>query len=235
MTLNITTHREIILKILLDIYSDNTVSPYLGFKGGTAAYLFYSLPRFSVDLDFDLLDSTREDYIFERIEKILRNYGIIREATKKRFNLFFLLSYNNKLKNAQNVKLEINRRSFGSKYIVSNYAGISMLVMNKEDMFANKLLAMYERLGNANRDIFDVWFFFKEGWNINEEIVEKRSEVSYKTFLEKCLQGLENLENDNNILFGLGELISEKQKIWVKEKLKSETIFFFKLALESAK
>ncbi len=34
-----------------------------------------------------------------------------------------------------------------------------MLVMKKEDMFAHKLVAMTERTGMANRDIFDVWFF----------------------------------------------------------------------------
>ena len=228
MSLNNAIHRKIIVNILLDIYSDNTINSYLGFKGGTAAHLFYGLERFSVDLDFDLLDAVKEDYIFERIEKILKKYGAIKDARKKRFNLFFLLSYKNKQLNAQNVKVEINRRFFGSKYTLINYMGISMLVMNKEDMFANKLLAMRERLGNANRDIFDVWFFLKNIWDINKEIIKKRAGISYKMFLEKCITSLENF-NDNNILDGLGELITEKQKMWVKEKLKSDTISLLKL------
>jgi len=43
-------------QILKDIYTDTSISPLLGFKGGTCAYFFYNLPRFSVDLDFDLLE-----------------------------------------------------------------------------------------------------------------------------------------------------------------------------------
>lgn len=59
-------HTLIMTQILKDIYSDVTISSLLGFKGGTAAYLFYDLPRFSVDLDFDLLENSEKnrDIIF---------------------------------------------------------------------------------------------------------------------------------------------------------------------------
>ena len=232
MTLNYGIHKNILVQILIDIYSDTTISPYLGFKGGTAAYLFYGLDRYSVDLDIDILDESKEDYVFEQIEKILRKYGEVKESRKKRYNLIFLLSYDNKEKNAQNVKIEINRRSFGSKYDVRAFNGISMLVMIKEDMFAHKLVAMHERLGETNRDIFDVWFFSKNNWEINKEIVEQRMKMPYKEFLEVCIKELEDMDN-NNILHGLGELITEKQKAWVKSKLKLETIIQLKLRLES--
>ena len=52
-------HGNILLMILKDIYSDTTLAPFLGFKGGTAAMLFYGLDRNSVDLDFDLLDESK--------------------------------------------------------------------------------------------------------------------------------------------------------------------------------
>jgi hypothetical protein len=232
MTLNYGVHKNILVQILIDIYSDTTIAPYLGFKGGTAAYLFYGLDRYSVDLDIDVLDESKEDYIYEQILKIIKKYGEIKESQKKRFNLFFLLSYDNKEKNAQNVKIEINRRSFGSKYEVRAFNGVSMLVMNKEDMFAHKLVTMHERLSETNRDIFDVWFFSKNNWEVNKEIIEKRTGMTYKKFLEVCIKELENI-NNNNILSGLGELVSEKQKAWVKSKLKIETIIQLKLRLES--
>ena len=232
MTLNFSIHKNILVQILIDIYSDTTIGPYLGFKGGTAAYLFYELERFSVDLDFDLLDESKEAYVFEQVEKIIKKYGIIKEAQVKRFNLLFLLAYDNKEKNAQNVKIEINRRNFGSKHDVRAFNGISMLVMIKEDMFAHKLVAMHERMGQTNRDIFDVWFFSKNNWEINKEIVEKRTDLSYKAFLEKCISELEEM-NDKNILNGIGELLTEKQKAWAKAKLKLETILQLKLRLEA--
>jgi predicted nucleotidyltransferase component of viral defense system len=234
MTLAYSAHQNIMTKILVDIYSDTTISPYLGFKGGTAAYLFYELPRFSVDLDLDLLNAEKEDEIFEKVKNILVKYGTLKEAGKKRFNLFFLLSYNDKVKNGQNVKVEINRRNFGSRYSMKSFNGISMLVMIKEDMFANKLMAMHERLGETNRDIFDVWFFAKANWPINKEIVEKRIALSYKAFLEKCIAELEKM-SDKNILDGMGELLTEKQKAWAKAKLKIETLFFLKMMLQNEK
>jgi len=230
MALNSSAHKKILLQILADIYS--TIGPFLGFKGGTAAYLFYGLDRFSVDLDFDLLDETKEEYVFKRINKILGKYGLIEEARMKRFNLLFILSYDKKEKNAQNVKIEINRRNFGSRYELRSYMGISMLVMVKEDMFTNKLVAMYGRLGRANRDIFDVCYFAQNDWPINRKIIEKRVQIPLRELLQKLIFALEKF-NDHNILDGLGELISEKQKDWVKKKLKTETLFLLKLALEN--
>jgi len=42
--------------------------------------------------------------------------------------------------------------------------------MKKEDIFANKLYAFLNRSALANRDIFDIHFFFRNNWNINKEL-----------------------------------------------------------------
>ncbi|MDP1538642.1 MAG: nucleotidyl transferase AbiEii/AbiGii toxin family protein [bacterium] len=226
--LNILEHKNILLQILKDIYSDTSISPFLGFKGGTAACLFYGLSRFSVDLDFDLLDEAKEGVVFSRIEEIAKNYGKLKEARKKRFNLFVLLSYEEE---SQNIKIEVNRRAFGSQYELKTYLGISMLVIKKEDMFAHKLMAMYERIGKTSRDIYDVWFFLKNNWSINKKIVEERSGMTFKEVLAKCITALEKKEN-RNILLGMGELLDGKTKNWVKENLKKDALFLLKLKLE---
>ena len=226
MALDIARHKNILIKILKDIYTDTSIGPVLGFKGGTAAYLYHGLSRESLDLDFNLLDETKEDHVFEKIELIARNYGKIKEHRKKRYNLFLLLSYEDE---APNIKVEVNRREFGSRYEVKSYLGISMKVMVREDMFAHKLVAMYERIGNANRDIYDVWFFLNNDWPINKEIVEKRVGVPFKDFLQKCVEVLEKLP-DRGILAGMGELLDEKQKAWVKVNLRKDTIFLLKAA-----
>ncbi len=229
MTLDTSVHKTILFQILKDIYSDTTVAPFLGFKGGTAALMFYGLDRFSVDLDFDLLDESKEDYVFERVTTIVKKYGSLKESYKKRFNLFCLLSYEDK---AHNIKVEINRRQFGSKFEIKTYLGVSMLVMVREDMFAHKLMAMSERLGKTSRDIYDVWFFLKERFPINKEIIEKRSGVSFGTQVQECIGQLEKMSN-RNILDGVGELLTASQKDWAKAKLREETIALLKLRLES--
>lgn len=227
MMLNKIEHKNILLQILKDIYSDTDISPFLGFKGGTAAYLFYNLDRFSVDLDFDLLDESKEDIVFSRIEKIVKNYGKVKDIRKKRYNLFFLISHNEK---SQNIKIEINLRKFGSEHELKSYLGISMLVMIRADMFANKLVAMYERIGKTNRDIYDVRFFLKNNWPINKKIIENRSGMAFDEFLKKSISNVEKIEN-SSILSGIGELLDEEQKNEVKKNLKTDTIFLLKLKL----
>ncbi len=227
MTLDYSKHKNILLQILKDIYSDASIAPYLGFKGGTAGMMFYDLPRNSVDLDLDLLDETKEKEVFDKISNIVGSYGKITDSYMQRFNLRNVISYDPK---AQNIKVEVNRRQFGSKYEMKTYLGISMLVMVQEDMFAHKLMAMLERIGKTSRDIFDVQFFAKNNWPINRKIVEERSGVSYKEALEKCIGILEKMDN-KHILDGLGELLTDSQKDSARVKLKADTIFQLKLML----
>jgi predicted nucleotidyltransferase component of viral defense system len=229
MTIIISTHKTILFQILKDIYTDTSISPYLGFKGGTAAFMFYGLERFSVDLDFDFLDDGDEDYIFARVINIVKKYGTLKESFKKRFNLFCMISYDDQ---ARNIKVEINRRQFGSKYEIKTYLGVSMQVMVIQDMFAHKLMVMYERIGETSRDIFDVWFFLHKHFPINKLIIEQRAGTSYNQVLFNCIDQLENMDN-RHILDGLGELLIIGQKDWAKAKLRQETIALLKLRLEA--
>ena len=229
--LHIEKHKGILIRILKDIYTDNSIGPVLGFKGGTAALLFYDLNRFSVDLDFDLLDPEQEDSVFERVGTIVAAYGKIKEQRKKHFTLFYELSYSEA---DHNIKVEINRRNFGSKYEVMNYFGISMKVMVKEDVFANKLAVLYERAERANRDIFDVWFFLQYSWPIHKELVEKRLQITFKECIATCILKLEKV-SDRAILSGMGELLDVKQKVWAKAMLKTETLFLLKVMLDNEK
>ena len=231
MTIDYPKHKNIMLQILKDIYSDPAIAPFLGFKGGTAALMFYDLNRNSVDLDFDILDENKEQIVFKKIQKIAASYGKVVDSHVKRFNLINVISYDEK---SQNIKIEVNRRKFGSKYELKTLLGISMLVMVKEDMFAHKLMAMHKRVGKTSRDIFDVYFFAKNNWDINKAIVENCSKKTFKEVLQKCIDLLEKTDN-RRILDGLGESLSEPQKDWARAKLKTETIFFLKLLLSNEK
>jgi len=229
MTLDYSKHKNILLRILKDIFSDISLSSHLGFKGGTAALMFYDLDRNSVDIDFDLLDEKKEQEVFEKIQKIATNYGKIIDSRIKRFNLITIIAYDQK---SQNIKIEVNRRDFGSGYELKTLLGISMMVMTKEDMFANKLMAMYERVGKTSRDIYDVYFFAKNNWPINKKLVENRAKMAFKEVLIKSVELLEKMDN-RHVLDGLGEMLSESQKDWARAKLRTETIFLLKAWAES--
>ncbi len=98
-------------------------------------------------------------------------------------------------------------------------------------MFAHKLMAMVERVGKTSRDIFDVYFFFKQGWEINRKIVEARSGISFEETLRKCVELLEKMSN-KHVLDGLGSLLTESQRDWARAKLKQETIFLLKVKMD---
>ena len=224
-------HKTILVKILKEIYSYPDLRYLLGFKGGTAAFLLYDLPRLSVDLDFDLLDENRKATVFEKLKKMLPQYGTVLETTEKRFTLFLLLSYK---KGERKIKLEISKRPVKSSFELKNYLGIPMLVMKKDDMLAGKLSALLTRKKFAARDLFDLWYFLKNDWKIDEENLKNKTSMTLKLALKMAIKKVENVKK-NQLLQGLGELLDDKQKNWVKEKLKEELLFQLKLYLETLK
>jgi len=217
-------HKIIIIQILKDIYQNPLISPWLGFKGGTAAYLFYGLPRYSVDLDFDLLDILKKESVFVEVKKIVEKYGKIKDEMIKENTILLEISYGDQ---EHNIKIEISTRQLKNNFEILNYLGIPMQVMAKEDIFANKLLALTSRRKTATRDIFDVYFFLSKRWDFNRQAVIDRSGKNIKDYLAECIKFAEGV-NNQNILMGLGELVDEKQKDWIKKNLKNEVLFYLK-------
>lgn len=232
MVLSKNLHRNVFVDILRTIYSDPLLRGNLGFKGGTAAMLFYALPRFSVDLDFDLLDPEKKEEVFTKLGQILPQFGTVIEAQDKHYTLFFLLSYK---KGERGLKVEISKRIIRSAYEPKNFLGISMLVMKEEDMVASKLAALLTRKKFATRDMFDLWFFLKENWQINEEFLKEKSGFSLKQALTKAQSVVKNVKS-TEILAGLGELLEdEKQKAFVRDKLQDDLTFRLALYLDNLK
>lgn len=228
--LNRSKHQLLMGQILKDIYTDVTIASLLGFKGGTCAYFFYDLPRFSVDLDFDLLDvdDEKQKVIFSKIASILKKYGVLKDHRIKRYTIFALLSYGDA---DHNIKIEINIRNqekdIRSHFAIKEYLGISMLVARQEYLFACKLIALTSRREVAMRDIYDIHFFAKNNWSIDTGILQSRTGKEIKNFLAECVTFIEHVKS-NQILRGLGELLSPKEKLWVKNNLKNDTIFMLK-------
>jgi predicted nucleotidyltransferase component of viral defense system len=216
-------------KIVKDIYNDTQLAALLGFKGGTAMYFFHQLPRFSVDLDFDLLDESQAKLVIDKINNIAQKYGQIIEQRNKYFTLFWLLSYQ---KGVNQIKIEISKRSSGNQYEVKNYLGFPALVMTKEDMFANKLAALLGRKSLANRDIFDLWYMLDQNWDFNKTLLEKRTKTKPKKYLKTCLKLLRK-HPPAHILEGIGDLLTPKMKAWAKQNLINDTIFLLKARYEN--
>ena len=220
-------HKLIMVRILKDLYSDKDLGKILGFKGGTMAYLFYDLPRESVDLDFDLLDKNSESLVFDKVKLIIEKHGKIIESVIKKNTIFFLLDYGF---DERKLKIEITRIKTETSFMVMNYLGISMLVMNRSAMVAGKLLALATRTKIANRDIFDIWYFLKNNWEIDINVIENKSGLKTKEIIKMAINRVEKIKN-NQILFGLGDLLNNSTKDFVKKHLKEDVLLELKMRL----
>ncbi len=217
--LNQPQHRKFLFEILRAIYSSQ-IGHWLAFKGGTMLYFFHELDRFSVDLDFDLIDLEKEQIVFDEIKKILRKFGEIKDEKNKHFTIFFKLDYQ---KTLQNLKIEISKRDPKiNKYEFLDFYGITVRTLAIEDAFAHKIIAATSRKSIANRDFYDIYFLFKKNIIPNEKIIfaaSGKSSLQYCQYLKKFIT--QNL-TAKNCLEGLGELVDARQKIWIKNSLKKE-------------
>jgi len=216
---DINQHKFYLVQILKEIYADIELANCLGFKGGTALMFFYDLPRFSVDLDFNLLCIKNEDIVYTKVRNIILKYGNIYDEAKKFYGPLIVLDYG---VGERKLKVEISNRVFDNHYETKNFLGINMKVMVQPDMFAHKLCALLDRNTVTNRDIFDCWFFMQKQTPVNKYIIESRMNMQYVDYLQKCIEHLESM-NDKGLLQGLGEIMDNEMKKFVKTKLRKET------------
>ncbi|MFH1244372.1 MAG: nucleotidyl transferase AbiEii/AbiGii toxin family protein [bacterium] len=215
--LNIETHRQQLSRILLALISDKMLAARLGFKGGTALYFFEELPRFSTDLDFDLIGET-DPTLEKTIRSIVAEYLTIVDEKTKRFTWFWQGSYG---KGEAKIKVEVNTRKYPNYYETRDWRGYGVKVMVKEDMLAHKLCAITDRKKLQNRDLYDAWWMLKRGWEANEEIIQLRTDMKLKAYWKILLAKLRALPVKYDVLAGLGEVMSQSQKDWVKAKLRT--------------
>ncbi|PKP43830.1 MAG: hypothetical protein CVT96_03995 [Bacteroidetes bacterium HGW-Bacteroidetes-13] len=222
--MDINKHRFYLVQLLKDIYSDLDLASCLGFKGGTALMFFYDLPRFSVDLDFNLINVDKQTLVYEKLRRILLKYGSIHDEAQKYYGLILVLDYGH---TERKLKIEISNRIFEDRYEVKNLLGIPVKVMVAADMFAHKLCALLDRDAVANRDVFDCWFFMNHHFPVNKSIIENRMKMSYADYLKRCIDELEK-RKEKNMLQGLGELMNQDMKQFVRTKLYAETVSHLK-------
>lgn len=226
--IDLNKHKFFLVQILKDIYSDIELANCLGFKGGTALMFFYDLPRFSVDLDFNLIKEEKEKIVYEKVREILSRYGEIHDEAPKYFGPMVVLDYGI---GDRKLKVEISNRQFGDRYEIKNLLGINMKVMISSDMFAHKLCALLDRSSIASRDIFDCWFFLKNHFPVSKTIVELRMNMPFADYVQKCIDAIE-LVNDRMLLHGVGELMDEEMKKFVRKNLKTEILVLLKFYKE---
>lgn len=212
-------HKLYMAQILSLIFKDKDLCNVVGFKGGTALMFFHNLPRFSTDLDFNLLDVSKQDVVYNKVRQILLRFGTIDDEAKKLYGPILVLNYG---KGERMLKVEISNRQYDNHYETRTLAGTDIRVLTVPDMFAHKLCAMGERL--SPRDVFDVWFFLQQMHaSVNKNIIKERTGKTVSEYAAWCSQRVREA-SPKLLMQGLGEVIDDSRtKNFVKTRLIEET------------
>lgn len=230
-------HRTQMFEILRILYSSK-YGHLLGFKGGTALYFFYDLPRFSVDCDFDLVQKLDKKQLQNlKSELLLYLQNTLPELTIKTsgtsdYSIRYIIQYGGD----KTIKIEISPKIYDNQYEIKQINWLNIQVMKAERMFAHKLCAFISRYQQrdiiANRDLFDINYLFKKIIIPYQPIVIQRftkmldKNVTFNDCIDYLIDFITLHEKDiqKNILNGLGELVDEKEKNTIKTNLIKNTL-----------
>lgn len=163
----------IISRVLVEIFSDETLNKNLAFRGGTALHkLFFNNPlRYSEDIDLVQIEPESIGKIIDRLREKLLFLGKAR-VNQKEFNNTIVFRYESEIPPVlpMKLKLEINCREHFSVYgykkvpysISSNWfkGKCNITTFELGDLLGTKMRALYQR--RKGRDLFDLYFALSE-------------------------------------------------------------------------
>ena len=229
-------HKAWLCRILTGIADDPFLAENLGFKGGTCAAMRGILDRFSVDLDFDLLDVQKNKEVQKHLEAVFKRLGLEVKDHSKKVPQYFL-KYPNKQGQRNTVQFDVNFPApRSSEYEKIRLVEIDRIVQCQTvpTMFANKLVATLERFEKfgslAGRDIYDIHYFFSQGLSFQEAIIEERTGKSADVFLRELRDFIEQHFNRTIIDQDLNVLLPTEKFHQIRSFILQETLGFLNQA-----
>lgn len=181
------TEKDYLLELLLFLITEEGGKAFV-FKGGTALYKFYSLNRFSEDLDFTLVSSIKAELFFQKIMKQLSRVGVagrIKGLDEYARQINIRLELRGPLFNGDPHTLAVITCNLSRKEkplypaehrkLFSSYPDLpafDVFVMPLPELLAEKICALMTR--EKARDMYDVWFLLHKGARIVEKDIDKK-------------------------------------------------------------
>lgn len=146
-------HKSILLRVLINILDDNSLSQSLVFKGGTCASMLSYLDRFSVDLDFDLIKQDLQASVRASLEMIFDRLNLkIKDQSHN--TVQYYLKYEAPARSRNTLKIDIVDTPLASdqheKVLLPDINRLA-LCQTKETMFAHKLVALQNRFQKKSK------------------------------------------------------------------------------------
>lgn len=149
------------------------------FKGGTALYKIYKMPRFSEDLDFTMLEKFDVENLVGDVVKVMKGEM---EVRKTEDSLLFKIGFKGFLTKYNTLKIDISiknkvLRGFDVKNYVPEYIDInpfSLRILKPKEMVAEKIHSLIMR--EKARDLYDLFFLLRIS-EFNRKLVDEKLSI----------------------------------------------------------
>ena len=228
-------HKAWLYRVLREIADDNFLASVMYFKGGTCAAMRGWLDRFSVDLDFDFIGKKSQlAKTKKRLEKIFKELGLeIKDSSQK--GLQYFLKYPVKTNNRNTLEIDAFFPPLkGNKYEPARLVDIDRIVYCQtiETMFANKMIALIDRYKKsktiAGRDLYDLHYFFLQGYFYDSKIIEIYANKKIIVFLQDLIVFIQEKITQRTIDQDINFLLTPQKFRQIRKILKNETLIFLK-------
>ncbi|CAB1065157.1 hypothetical protein D1BOALGB6SA_9954 [Olavius sp. associated proteobacterium Delta 1] len=217
-------YRENIIITVVQAIAKSKAGAHIAFKGGTALKLFYGLPRYSEDVDFDMLRGCSGDELMKILDRLFkRQKWEITDQALKYYTLLFELRFGGIDRNFR-LKIEISTRKKNFNTSILSLRGVPVVTLEPSFLMTEKLMSFLER--NAGRDIFDAWFILNGAYQLNQLMIEDAFGGERK-FLESILRKIEKADQ-KAISRDTGKLLGPDLRNWIKTSFLSD----FKMLIE---
>lgn len=225
-------HNIQLQKVLIEILDNTLLSSALHFKGGTCAAMLGYLDRFSVDLDFDLKEGSNPKMLQKEFLAVINKLGFEVESNK---GLYFVVKYQAPIEQRNKLKLSVSDQVVKT----NDYKVVYLPVLDRmascqtiETMFANKLVAPIDRYKKyktiAGRDVYDIYYFFSQGYMFKKEIIKERTGTTVDKYLISLSSFLKNKVTERILAEDLNSLLPYERFQKIRKILKSDTLLFIR-------
>jgi len=183
----------------------------IAFKGGTALKLFYDLPRYSEDVDYDSLPGVSARELMKSLRELFkkRRWEITDEAVKY-FTVLLELRFAGPERHFR-VKIEISTREKELETTILSFRGVPILTLEPSFLMTEKLLTFVDR--QAGRDIFDAWFILQHEFPLKESLI-RRAFGEPADFYQAMVNIVEKAD-PKKILRDTGKLLGRDHRNWI--------------------
>lgn len=204
--------RENTIIEVIQAFSKSDAGPHIVFKGGTALKLFYDLPRYSEDIDYDSTGKLSPQNLMENIKTVAakKKWEVTDEAVK--YNTILVeLRFRGPERNFR-LKIEISTREKELKTTILSLRGVPVISLEQPFLMTEKLITFVDR--QAGRDYFDAWFILNNAFPLDERLIlQKFSDIAL--FYQRLLDIIKKADS-KKIHRDTGKLLSLDHRNWIK-------------------